>query len=253
MMKTFLISGAGSGIGRAIAQTLAKDEYSLILLGRNSENLEETKSKLLNANSHHVISADIRDPRALHKAFAEINLNNRNLTGVIANSGVGGENEYGPNDRWKEVIDTNLYGTYALINEALPSLRATKGYRHIVIISSILARLGVPKYSAYCASKAGLLGLMRSMAAEFSHEKILVNAICPGWVETNMAKQGIELMAQASGKSYETVLKEQMSYVPLQKMSQPSEIAELVKYLVNPSQQSITGQSLDINGGALMP
>lgn len=252
-MKTFVISGAGSGIGKAIAFSLAKENYSLVLLGRNKENLQKTINSLPNSEKHFLVAADIRDPATIRVGFDSIDLMNKNLVGIIANSGVGGENEYGPNDRWKEVVDTNLFGTYALIHESLPALRKSTGFKNIIIISSILARLGVPKYSAYCASKAGLLGLMRSMAAEYSREKILVNAICPGWVDTDMAKQGMELMAKASGKSLDQVKKEQLSFVPLQKMSQPEEIAELVKYLVNPAQQSITGQAIDINGGALMP
>ena len=116
----------------------------------------------------------------------------------------------------------------------------------------MLARLGVPKYSAYCASKAGLLGLIRSWAAEFAVERILVNAICPGWVDTEMAKEGLENIAKASGRSVEGVREAEMDRVPLGKMSSPSEVAALVQFLVSGSQTSITGQALDINGGAVM-
>lgn len=252
-MNTILVSGAGSGIGKAISKKLAEGGNSIVLIGRNKEKLEETRSELKNSSAHFIMSADIRHPESVHEGFAKLELAHKNVVGVLANSGVGGENIYGPNDRWKEVIDTNLFGTYVLVQEALPFLRKSQGYKHVVIISSVLARLGVPKYSAYCASKAGLLGLMRSMAAEYAPEKILVNAICPGWVDTDMAKLGIEQMSQAMKKPFDLVLKEQMSFVPLKKMSQPSEIADLVHYLASPAQQSITGQSFDINGGALMP
>ncbi|MCG8572159.1 MAG: SDR family oxidoreductase, partial [Spirochaetes bacterium] len=125
--------------------------------------------------------------------------------------------------------------------------------KNIIIISSILARLGVSNYTAYCASKAGLLGLMRSWAAEFANEKILVNAICPGWVNTEMARQGLQAFADASGKSFADIKAEQMAMVLLGKMSEPEEIANFINFLVSNQQTSITGQVLDINNGALMP
>ena len=173
---------------------------------------------------------------------------------VVANAGLGGENHYGPEDRWQEVIDTNLTGTYQLVEEALPFFAPeTASYRHIIVISSILARLGVPGYTAYCASKAGLLGLTRSWAAMLASQKVLVNAICPGWVSTDMAQQGLQTFAEDSGKSYEAVYAEQISQVPLGKMSEPDEIARLVGFLLSDQQTSITGQTFDINNGALMP
>ena len=255
MKKTFIVTGAGSGIGRAIAQVLAADssDNQLILLGRNTERLRETVALLDHREQHQIFRVDLRDHESIRSAFREARLPTRNVCGVIANAGVGGENDYGPKDRWDEIIETNLGGTYALVNESLPALRASQcKYKNIVVISSILARIGVPPHSAYCASKAGLLGLTRSWASEFASEKILVNAICPGWVDTQMSVEGIDGIAKASGKSKEATLDEQMRVVPLRKMSEPREVAELVRYLVSESQISITGQSFDINNGALM-
>jgi NAD(P)-dependent dehydrogenase (short-subunit alcohol dehydrogenase family) len=158
--RTFLVSGAGSGIGRTIAK------------------------------------------------------------GLSANAGVGGDNTYGEGDRWQEIINTNLSGSYYFAREAHAHLIKAEGHKHLVFISSILARLGVPGYTAYCASKAGLLGLTRSLASEWTADKILVNAICPGWVNTEMAREGVRGFAT---------------------------------YLTAKDQISITGQCLDINNGALMP
>lgn len=175
------------------------------------------------------------------------------MVSIIANAGVGGENSYGDEDRWDEIIQTNLTGTYRLIQEVLPVLRTSKEkYRHIVMVSSILAQLGVPRYSAYCASKAGLLGLNRSLAVELAPENILVNAICPGWVDTKMSTDGLLTMAQKSGMSLEKVKQYEMSRVPMGKMSQPEEIANLVLYLISKEQISITGQVVHIINGAFM-
>ena len=176
------------------------------------------------------------------------------MQGVVANAGLGGENQYGDNDRWHDILETNLTGTYQLVQEALPYFSVKEsGFRQIVIIASILARLGVPGYSAYCASKAGLLGLMRSWAVELASEKILVNAICPGWVNTQMAVQGLETFAETSGQAYEKIYDEQMAQVLLGKMSEAEEVANLIRFLISENQSSITGQTLDINNGALMP
>lgn len=254
--RSYLISGAGSGIGRAVALGVAQADPGnrVILLGRNRSRLEEVRLELPDADQHRIIEADVRDPDSLARNIRQARLEDVNLVAVIANAGIGGENHYGRNDRWNEIIQTNLSGTYHLVQECLPALRtSTAIYRHILVVSSVLARLGVPKYSAYCASKAGLLGLTRCWAAEFAPERILVNAVCPGWVDTKMANEGLEDMAKASGRTLEEVRSTEMDRVPLGKMSSPAEVAELVRFLVSGSQVSMTGQALDINGGAVMP
>jgi len=251
-MNSYLVSGAGSGIGAAIVRRIANEGHSVILLGRNKNKLQSVQNELPNSIQHEIISVDVRDKNALTNEIKKLNL--ESLTGVIANAGVGGENIYGKHDRWDEIISTNLTGAYNLVNESLPYLKKdTDSYKNVILISSILARLGVPGYSAYCASKAGMLGLARSWAVEFSRDQILVNAICPGWVETDMAKQGIEAFASHTKKSYKDAFKEQIDMVLLKKMSTPEEVAGLVWYLLSNQQTSFTGQSFDINNGALMP
>jgi len=247
MKKTYLISGAGSGIGRAIAQKLGADGHRCMLLGRNVSNLGQSL-ETLPGDGHFVIAADIRDKQSLQAAAAELGA--RAIDGLVANAGIGGENHWGEGDRWQEIIDTNLTGTYNFVNTFLPNLTKTPGEKHILITSSVLARLGVANYSAYCTSKAGLLGLMRSWAVQYASEKILVNAICPGWVDTDMAQQGLQGIADGIGISKQEFYDIAMQSVPLRRMSRPEEIADLVAYLLN--QGSITGQAIDINCGAIM-
>jgi len=247
MSKTYIISGAGSGIGRAISQKLSTNGNTCILLGRSEANLQQTLSTL-HKGDHQIIIADIRSKVSLQTVFEK--LNNNTINGLIANSGIGGENKWGDNDRWHEIIDTNLTGTYNFVNTFLPLLRKAEDTKQILITSSVLARLGVPNYAAYCASKAGLLGLMRSWASQFAPENILVNAICPGWVDTGMAQQGLQGIADGIGITKLEFYNIAMQSVPLRRMSQPEEIADLVAYLLN--QSSITGQVIDINCGAVM-
>lgn len=247
-MKTYIISGGGSGIGRAIAQKLSK-EHTVIVCGRNAKNLEETLSLLDNRTRHHALAMDIRSLSSVQEAAGKCPASS--LDGIVANAGIGGANFFGLDDRWDDIVQTNLSGTYYFVNNFLPLLRKSPSeYKHITIVSSILARLGVSKYSAYCASKAGLLGLMRSWAVEMAPEKILVNAICPGWVNTRMSQDGLEEIAQGLNITKDQFYQIAMQSVPLGKMSEPDEIAELTDYLLK--QTSITGQTLDINNGAIM-
>ena len=252
-MRSILVSGAGSGIGRAIALKLAESGFEIFLLGRDLEKLEQTRALLPSPDTHTSIAADVRDAKSLRQGFLDADMTS--LHTIVACAGIGGENHYGPEDRWSDIVSTNLDGTYYTINEALPYLRLERkeDFRHIVLISSVLARIGVPGYAAYCASKAGMLGLMRVWAQTFASENIMVNTLCPGWVETDMAREGLETFAQSRGTTYEETYQEQMSYVPLGKMSRPVEVAELVHFLVSGAQTSITGQVYDINNGAFMP
>jgi ketoreductase len=121
-----------------------------------------------------------------------------------------------------------------------------------VITASILARIAVPGYTGYSASKAGLLGLVRSLAAELGGEDIQVNAICPGWVDTTMAWDGIEGIAEADGISRDAAYARAMEAVPLGRMSQPADIAGVVAWLLSADARGVTGQAIDVNGGAFM-
>jgi NAD(P)-dependent dehydrogenase (short-subunit alcohol dehydrogenase family) len=244
--KTYIISGAGSGIGRAIAQKLS-EKHQCILLGRNAANLEQTLGTL-KGSGHKMLVADIKSIDSLSKAAKT--MSDVKISGLIANSGIGGENQWGPGDRWDDIISTNLTGTYNFVNTFLPNVKGQTVETHVLITSSVLARLGVANYSAYCASKAGLLGLMRSWAVQFAPEKILVNAICPGWVDTEMSQDGLQGIADGIGITKDEFYDIAMQSVPLRRMSQPEEIADLVDYLLG--QKVITGQTIDINGGAVM-
>jgi NAD(P)-dependent dehydrogenase (short-subunit alcohol dehydrogenase family) len=252
MTKNILITGAGSGMGRAAAIVLSQNlNYRIILVGRDKAKLSDTLTLMNKHNPHIIMAMDIRDTSAW-----EVHLNSHGLTSlfaVFANAGVGGENEFGAGDRWKEIISTNLDGTYYTIQYCLPMLRnSDTPFKHILITSSCLARFGVPRYTAYCTAKTGLLGLMRSLAVELGHERILVNALTPGWVETDMAVAGVEKLAMANGRSLPEEMKIQQSIVPLQRFSQPEEIAHFVDFLFSEKQTSITGQALDINNGSFM-
>jgi NAD(P)-dependent dehydrogenase (short-subunit alcohol dehydrogenase family) len=231
--KHVVLTGAGTGIGRAIARRLAEEGARLTLLARDEARLRDVVPGAATK------SVDIRDRDAVQAAFDEP------LDALVANAGIGGPNEPGAADRWDDIVQTNLHGTYWCCRAAEP--RLADGGR-IVVTSSILARIGVPGYTAYCASKAGLLGLVRAFAAELAPRRIQVNAVCPGWVNTDMAWEGIDAMPGTREEALELAMGE----VPLGRMSEPEEIAGTVAWLLSPDAIGVTGQAIDHNNGAWM-
>jgi 3-oxoacyl-[acyl-carrier protein] reductase len=243
-----VVTGGGRGIGRAIALRLAREGATLSLLARGVDALEQTAEE---AGGAFVRRVDIRDAAQVEEAFRAAAAANGPVHALVANSGIGGPNEPGEGDRFFDLVETNLVGTYRCVRAAQQVL-ATEGRRDVVVLSSILARIPVPGYTGYSASKAGLLGLVRSLAAELAPEEVQVNAICPGWVATEMAWEGIGLLAEALGISRDDAYERAMSEVPLRRMSEPEEIAGTVVWLLSADARGVTGQAIDQNGGAFM-
>lgn len=166
---------------------------------------------------------------------------------LVAVSGIGGPNAPGPEDRWDDLVLTNLSGTYWCLRAAQRQLAPGPETRHLVVISSILARIAVSGYTGYSASKAGLLGLVRSLAAELAPDDVQVNAVCPGWVATEMAWRGLDTVA---GKTREQAYEEAMRAVPLGRMALPEDVAGTVAWLLSDDARGVTGQAIDHNNGA---
>ena len=248
-MRHIVVTGAGRGIGKAIAVRLAHDGATLSLFARGLEALKQTADELGGAFTRAV---DIRDAAQVDDAFRAAAEANGPVHALVANSGIGGPNDAGDNDRFFDLVQTNLVGTYRCVRAAQRVLAPADERRDVVVISSILARIGVPGYTGYCASKAGLLGLVRSLAAELAPREVQVNAICPGWVATDMAWEGIDLLADARGVGREQAFAQAMTEVPLRRMSEPADIAGTVAWLLSSDARGVTGQAIDQNGGAFM-
>jgi NAD(P)-dependent dehydrogenase (short-subunit alcohol dehydrogenase family) len=245
-----VVTGAGRGIGKAIALRLASEGARLSLLARGLDALEETAAE---AGGAFAAAVDIREEEQVERGFAAAAEANGPVHALVANAGTGGPNEPGEGDRFLDLVTTNLVGTYVCVRAAQRRLAPGPERRDVVVIASILARIGVPGYTGYCASKAGLLGLVRSFAAELAPENVQVNAICPGWVETDMAWEGIDLLAEALGVDRDAAFREAMREVPLGRMGRPEDVAGTVAWLLSPDARGVTGQTVDQNGGAVMP
>lgn len=249
-----VVTGAGTGIGRAIALRLASEGARLTLIARDEKRLAETAQLVRDPQSAAVLTlaCDIRDRALVDRRFAEASEKQGPIFALVANSGIGGPNAPGANDRFDDLVATNLVGTYSCLRAAEKHLASGPGARHLVVIASILARIGVGNYTGYCASKAGLLGLVRALAAELAAREVQVNAVCPGWVDTAMAREGLEGMSRGMNVSFDEAKRIAMSAVPMGRMSAPEDIAGLVAWLVSPDARGVTGQGLDMNGGAFM-
>lgn len=250
MTRTILVTGASRGIGRAVAVHLANAEQArLVLLGRDRAALEATAQAVTTTGGQalpHV--CDVRDLSDLRALIPHLPA----LEGVVAAAGIGGVTPVdGPpetDDRFREILDVDLVGPWNTVRAALPKLG--KGGR-IVLVSSVLGRFGVPGYSAYCAAKHGLIGLTKALALELMPKGIVVNAVAPGWVDTDMATEGIEGMARAMGISPEQARRKAEAVVPVGRFFQPEEIAEGIAWLLNPANTMQVGQCLNLDGGVL--
>jgi NAD(P)-dependent dehydrogenase (short-subunit alcohol dehydrogenase family) len=242
--RHIVVTGGGRGIGEAIAERLGAEGATLSLL-----DLDERVHEVARALGAGSAVCDNRDRAQVDAAFAAAAAERGAFHALVANAGLGGPNEDGPDDRFDELVATNLAGGYYCARAALRHLAPGPDERHLVFLSSILARIAVPGYTGYSASKAGLLGLVRSLAAELAGENVQVNAICPGWVETDMAEQGLELLASALGGTRDDAYREAMRAVPLGRMGAPADIAGTVAWLLSVDARGVTGQAIDQNGG----
>jgi NAD(P)-dependent dehydrogenase (short-subunit alcohol dehydrogenase family) len=240
-----LVSGGNTGIGEAIAARLAAEGAGLTLVARDRERLEHVAARV----GGRTAVLDIRDRAAVRTVVDAAVEELGPLYALVANAGIGGPNEPGAYDRFDDLVATNLIGTYSCCRAAEP--RLVDGGR-IVVTASILARIGVAGYTGYCASKAGLLGLVRALAAELAPRRIAVNAICPGWVDTEMSRAGFETFAAEIGSTPAEAHDEAMEAVPFGRMAQPEEIAGTVAWLLSDDARWLTGQAIDHNGGAWM-
>lgn len=250
--KTVVISGASRGMGRAFAVRLAEDGATVVLLGRNETELNQTKN-LVNemGGAAFVYTVDLTNVNSIVECGKEIKYDHNAIYGLINCAGVSGQNYMNEPDNgvWESVISTNLTGMYHLTKELLPTI--SDGGK-IFNLSSVLGKFGVPGYAAYCTSKHGVIGFTRTLALELSSRKISVNAICPGWVNTEMSQQGIQFAAKEMNITPEEFWKIASQNIPLKEIIEPDEIAHLVSFMMHPNTKNLTGQAITYDGGQVM-
>jgi len=252
--RVALVTGGGTGIGKGITEALAKNGARVAIASRNPSHLEPT-AKTLQACGYEVvpISIDVREKKSIQSGIAKIGEIWGRIDILVNNAGVSGRSPIDdPDDsKWYDILETNLSGAFLVTKEVRKVMHDHAGGR-IINVSSVLGKFGVPGYSAYCTSEHGLIGFTRALALELADRRITVNAICPGWVDTAMARQGIRESASSQGIRPEEFCEQAVARVPLQRFIKTEEVAELVLYLASDKAGGITGQGINICGGQTM-
>jgi NAD(P)-dependent dehydrogenase (short-subunit alcohol dehydrogenase family) len=250
MTRHLLITGASRGLGRALALHLAQAEGArLSLQGRDETALAETRRLVTEVGGEaRAFVADVLDRAALRRVATQL----EPLDGLVANAGQGGVTPVtgGPeaDEAFDRLLAADLTGPWNTVRAFLPGLG--KGSR-VVLVSSVLGRFGVPGYGAYCAAKHGLLGLTKALALELIDRGITVNAVAPGWIDTDMAAQGIQGMAKGMGISEADARRKAESVVPVKRFFQPEEIARGIAWMLDPANTMQVGQCLNLDGGVV--
>jgi ketoreductase len=251
-LRVAVVTGGGRGIGRAIALVLGGPDTLVAVAGRTRSQLDAVVRELEAKRGRGLaLEMDVTSESNVARGVEEVRGTAPQIDVLVNNAGVGGGQSVAGSDieRWRRTIDTNIVGTYLVTRAVLPMMRS--GGR-IINQSSVLGRFGVPGYTAYCASKHAVIGFTRALALELAPKQITVNAICPGWVDTEMAEQGMRAGAAATGQTFEQFRASALGAVPIKRIIQPEEVAALVAFLASPAASAITGQTYNICGGQTM-
>ena len=252
--KIVLITGSTSGIGLEIAKRFASLNVTLIINGLAlSDTVKDITNELVNLGAKEVyyISANLSQPNDIVKIFEEIVTKFGHLDILVNNAGIQFVSpiEDFPADRWEEIIRVNLVSCFYTIKYAVPIMKKN-GWGRIINIASTHAIVASPFKSAYVAAKHGLLGLTKTVALEVAEHNITVNAICPGYVKTQLVLNQIADTAKARNITEESVIRDIILHSQAtKKFVEIAEIAEMVIFLSSKNASSITGASLLIDGG----
>ena len=243
-----VVTGAARGIGAAIAHALVGAGAKVTLLGRDAPRLASLAATLQGPTC--CVAADVSDAAQVARALAEARQRLGPVAILVNNAGQAETSAFGKMtlDMWQRMIAVNLTGTMLCSQAALPDMMDA-GYGRIVNIASTAALRGFKYGAAYAASKHGVLGLTRSLAVEVADRGITVNAICPGYVETDMMGQAIDNVVARTGRTREEARAYFASQNPQQRVVQPGEVADAVLWLCGDGAAGINGAAIPISGG----
>jgi NAD(P)-dependent dehydrogenase (short-subunit alcohol dehydrogenase family) len=242
-----LVSGGGSGVGRAIALALAGAGIDVTICGRREAALAEVAQ---GSSRIFGIAADVTDEAAMTALYSRAEAARGPFDIVVANAGMSGST---PAHRttladWQRTLDVNLTGSFLTVKPALAGMAARKSGR-IVFVASTAGLKGYAYVAPYVAAKHGVIGLMRALAVENAKTGVTVNAVCPGFIETDMLDDAVHRIVEKTGRSTEEARTSLASTNPQGRFIQPEEVAGAVLWLCSEATRSITGQTISVSGG----
>lgn len=242
-----VITGGGSGIGAAVVRQLLDRGLRVTLMGRSLERLRAQQQVL--GPEVGIQACDVGDEASVAAAFAAVG-----AVDILVNN--AGQVETAPLARtslesWQRLLNVNLTGTFLCSRVVLPGM-SERGFGRIVNVASTAALKGYAYVAAYCAAKHGVLGLTRALALETVKKGITVNAVCPGYTETEIVAQAVQTIMAKTGRTAEAARAELAAANPQGRLIQPEEVAATVAWLVGEGSASITGQAIAVAGGEVM-
>jgi NAD(P)-dependent dehydrogenase (short-subunit alcohol dehydrogenase family) len=250
-----LITGGGRGIGRAVALAFAREGARVAVAARTTAQVEEVAAEIEHACGVKALalSCDVADAAAVTRMFQEAREGFGSPADVLVNN--AGVAESAPllkttDEFWHRHLSVNLSGTFYCTRAALSGM-IERGWGRIINIASIAGKSGAPYIAAYSASKHGVLGLTRSCALEVATRGITVNAICPGYVETEMTARAVENIKAKTGRSEAEARSTIEKMSPQNRLVTPEEVAALALLLASEEGRGITGQAINIDGGTI--
>ena len=245
--KHALVTGGGTGVGRAIALALAEAGIAVTICGRRQAPLDSVAGQ---NNRIHAIAADVTQEAAIATLYADAEAARGPFDIVVANAGMA---ESSPAHRtpladWQRTLDVNLTGSFLTVKPALSGMAKRKSGR-IVFVASTAGLKGYPYVAPYVAAKHGVVGLMRALATETVKSGVTVNAICPGFVESDMLEESVQRIVRTTGRTVAEARASLSATNPQGRFIQPQEVAATVLWLCSEAAGSITGQAISLSGG----
>jgi len=244
-----VVTGSGRGIGAAIAGALAQQGATLTLMGRDRARLEARAQRL----ATHAVTVDIADADSVSAAFSRATAAAGPVHILVNNAGAAASAPFARTDLalWTRVLGVNLTGTYLCCRQVIPGM-LERGFGRIVNVSSTAGLTGYAYVTAYCAAKHGVIGLTRALALETARHDVTVNAVCPGYTDTDMVAEAVANIVDKTGKSAEEAHAALVGRNPQQRLVQPEEVANAVLWLCMPGSAAITGQAIAVAGGEVL-
>ena len=247
--KHAVVTGGGRGIGAAIAAALAAQGATLTLMGRDRARLEARAQSL----AAQAVPVDVADGESVKAAFTRATAAAGPVHILINNAGVAASAPFARTDAalWARMLNVNLTGTYLCCREVMAGM-LEQSYGRIVNIASAAGLTGYAYVTAYCAAKHGVIGLTRALAMETARVNVTVNAVCPGYTDTDMVGEAVGNIVRKTGKTEAEARAALVSGNPQQRLVRPEEVANAALWLCLPGAEAITGQAIAVAGGELL-